>query len=948
MQGSRTPRGAAGAHRGRRGLPSVFTLFLCVALAAIGLTAAGILGVSSPASALPGSPGTTSAPVVTFLENFENGMTNTATGAKSYTTTNGATQYVGAAGQTYTGSTDWINGNRCNGVILSYSNSTVPAWAATPPLTNKCSTVAGVQSYNGIRTLARAMGVYTGSGDNEHIVSGYTECQLDALGNTTSCDTIGSGATNGVMFQTTSTLPVTSGHFYTFGVDTVYGNCASPDSATVQASDPQYQFQLVDSAGTATNIGSVLDGCRPSPSRQQITVNRPTAIGAATTMATYVSSLVANAPFQYNSSTLGIKMYNASGVTNGNDGGFDNIKLLDVTPQLDKSFNPVTITQGGTTTLTYTVTNTSDLLAKNGWHFVDNLPAGLSASGPLGGTCARTASSVTAGTVDVTGNLAAGSSSCTITVTVTSNTPGNYNNSGCVANNGTAIPNCTSNFPTITGINPPGTAPLTVLPVVDLSIAKSANLGQYTPGSPITYTVTAHNNGPSDAINAVLADPLPASITGASWTCAVTALGAATLPPATGPTKCGATSGSGNVTDTVRINTGGTLTYTITGTVSVAATGNLVNKATIVPAATTSIPNLPGGGPNPVPGSTTPVTTVDTNCPPSPGIGCSATVTTPPAFGVWNVAKSAMVNGVTPTSNVVQGGDVITYTVKATGVSGLSSNAVLTDNLANVLDDATFVSGSATLTVGGAAPVAVPNPAAPATTLTTGKFNLTPGMVATLTYQVTVKAGVWNKQLINVVTGSGDTPPTTCAAGVAPVAPVCTTTHITPAKVLIAKIGESGMSTWVPMDGSSWAVFNDNAGQQGTAYTGTGVTAVVPAATGQFQLRNIPVGTYWLTETAAPAGFNLLAEPVQFTIAANGAVTIGKGAGGGVVTAADTDGDGIFTVTVRDVPALKMPDAGGTGTLPFMAGGSVLLLAAAALFVTNHRRRRRSYGSDVQ
>jgi uncharacterized repeat protein (TIGR01451 family) len=927
---------------------SLFSFLICAVIATAGMTTLAAVEMSTQASAFPGSPGTTSAPVVTFLENFENGMTNTATGAKSYTTTNGATQYVGAAGQTYTGSTDWINGNRCNGVILSFNNSIGPAWASTPLLTNKCSTVAGVQSYNGIRTLARAMGMATGSGDNEHIVSGYTECQLDVLGNTSSCDIIGSGATNGVMFQTTSTLPVTSGHFYTFGVDTVYGNCASPASTTTQASDPQYQFQLVDSTGAATNIGSVLNGCRPSPTRQQWTVNRPIAIGAATTMTAFTSSLIANAPFQYNSSTLGIKMYNASGVTNGNDGGFDNIKLLDVTPQLDKSFSPVTITQGGSTTLTYTVTNTNDLLAKNGWHFVDNLPTGLSASGPLGGTCVRTASSVTAGTVDVTGNLAAGSASCTITVTVTSNTPGNYNNSGCVANDGTAIPNCTNNFPTITGINPPGTAPLTVLPVVDLSITKSANLAQYTPGSPITYTVTAHNNGPSDAINAVLTDPLPASITGATWTCAVTALGTANLPPTTGTTKCGAASGTGNITDTVRINTGGTLTYTITGTVAATTTGNLINKATIVPAATTTIPNMPGGGPNPVPGSATTVTTVDTNCPPSPATGCSATVTTPPMPGVWNVAKTATVNGTTPATNVVQGGDVITYTVKATGVSGLSSNAVLTDNLTNVLDDATFVSGSATLTVGGAAPVAVPDPAAPGNILTTGKFNLAPGVLAVLQYQVTVKAGVWNKQLINVVTGSGDTAPTTCAVGVTPVAAVCTTTHLTPAKVLIAKIGESGKAVWVPMDGSSWAVFNDNAGQEGTAYTGSGVTAVVPAATGQFQLQNIPVGTYWLTETAAPAGFNLLAEPVQFTIAANGAVTIGKGAGGGVVTSADTDGDGIFTITVRDVPALKMPASGGTGTAPFMAGGSVLLLAAGALFVTAQYRRRRSIGSESQ
>jgi uncharacterized repeat protein (TIGR01451 family) len=920
MQVSRTPSGAAGVRRGRSGVLSLFTLFLCVAIAAVGLTTASILGTSTAASANPGTPGVTQPGVPVYSEDFS------ATSAAGAPIQIG--NYVGgsaALNEQYKADAAWSPGAQaCNGWILRQgtpvpANLTVLALPQIGVVANN-DQCARNTAFTDLGNMAYAMGIYQGmtvaQAQANQILSEYTN------------STSGTQAA-GVQLETKSTIPAIAGHFY--AISGIFGetNCLSP------ASQAQQKFSILVN-GVATVVGQNLDPCTDTSAQ---TIN---GINIAKLQSGAIQVPLTGTP------TLGLRVENTQANGAGNDVGFDLPQLVDVTPQLDKSFSPVTITQGGSTTLTYTVTNTSDLQAKNGWHFVDNLPTGLSASGPFGGSCVRTASSVTAGTVDVTGNLAAGSASCTITVTVTSNTPGNYNNSGCVANNGTAIPNCTNNFPTITGINPPGTAPLTVLPVVDLSITKSANLAQYTPGSPITYTVTAHNNGPSDAINAVLTDPLPASITGATWTCAVTALGTANLPPTTGPTKCGAASGTGNITDTVRINTGGTLTYTITGTVSLATTGNLVNKATIVPAATTTIPNMPGGGPNPVAGSTTSVTTVDTNCPPNPGAGCSATVTAPPLPGVWNVAKTATVNGTTPATNVVQGGDVITYTVKATGVSGLSSNAVLTDNLTNVLDDATFVSGSATLTVGGAAPVAVPDPVAPGNILTTGKFNLAPGVLAVLQYQVTVKAGVWNKQLINVVTGSGDTAPTTCAVGVTPVAAVCTTTHVTPAKVLIAKIGESGKAVWVPMDGSSWAVFNDNAGQQGTAYTGTGVTAVVPAATGQFQLQNIPVGTYWLTETAAPAGFNLLAEPVQFTIAANGAVTIGKGAGGGVVTAADTDGDGIFTITVRDVPALKMPASGGTGTAPFMAGGSVLLLAAGALFVTAQYRRRRSIGSESQ
>jgi len=929
-------------YKGRRGDGkgrSLLTLMACVLLAVAGITAFGVVSAPTPGVAVPGSPGVTAAPTVIFLENFENGMTNLATGAKAYSTIGGtAQQYTGQAGQTYTGSPQWINGERCNGVVLSYNNSLAPLWASTPALSNKCSTVAGVQSYNGIRTLARGMGLYKGTGDDEHIVSGYTECTLTAVGNTSSCDVIGNGPVNGIMFQTTTQIPVTAGHFYTFGVDTVYGNCASPASTTTQASDPQYQFQLINAAGTATNVGGVLNGCRPSPTRAQYTVNRPLAVGAATTMDVFANSLVADAPFQYNSASLGIKMFNASGITNGNDGGFDNIKLLDVTPQLDKAFSPASIYQGQNTTLTYTVTNTSDLLAKNGWHFVDALPAGLTASGPLGGTCVRTAGTVTAGSVDVTGNIAQGSASCTITVTVTSNTPGVYNNSGCVANNGTAIPNCTNNFPTITGLNPPGTAPLTVRPVTDLSITKNANITAYIPGQPITYTVAVHNNGPSDAVNASFTDPLPASITGATWTCAVTVAGASNLPPA-GPTACNAASGSGSISGTVRINTGGTLTYTVKGTVAPGTTGVISNTATIVPAAQTAVPNMPGGGPVPVPGSTTLVPTVDVACPPSPGVGCSATVTTP-VDPQWTIAKTASINGKTSTGDTsVKPGDTISYTVTATSNRGQITGVVLKDDLADVLDQASFVPGSAVLTIGTAAPVAVANPAAGSTILSTQPFTLPAGQSATLTYKVTVKQDAWSSKLINTVTGTGSVNPIRCASNVTPLAPECSTTHHTPAKVLIEKVGESANATWVPMAGSSWSILSDANGVPG-AVNASYTVAPVASQTGQFQLEGIEPGVYWLEETKAPTGFSLLAEPVQFTVAANGAVTLGKGSGSGVVTATDADANGIYLVTVRDVPALKLPESGGIGWWPFSAGGASLLLAALALAYRTMRRTR--------
>ena len=311
----------------------------------------------------------------------------------------------------------------------------------------------------------------------------------------------------------------------------------------------------------------------------------------------------------------------------------------------------------------------------------------------------------------------------------------------------------------------------------------------------------------------------------------------------------------------------------------------------------------------------------------------TAQITAPPA---WTITKGATVGGVTNPS--VNPGQTIVYTVTATSTSGQISGVVLTDNLANVLDQATFVAGSATLKIGSAAATPVANPANGSTTLTTTAFTLPAGATATLSYSVVVKADAWSEELVNTVTGSGSVAPSRCATGVTPVAPECTTTHRVTAKFLIEKLGESSDSSWVAMDGSSWVLRTDTAGAPGpnTAYTVT----PIQGQTGQFQVEGIQPGTYWLEETQAPAGFNLLAEPVMFTVAPNGVVTLGQGTGAGVVTTADPDSDGIFLVSVRDVPALQMPETGGIGYWPFAMAGSATLLAAAVLASGNLRRRK--------
>lgn len=314
--------------------------------------------------------------------------------------------------------------------------------------------------------------------------------------------------------------------------------------------------------------------------------------------------------------------------------------------------------------------------------------------------------------------------------------------------------------------------------------------------------------------------------------------------------------------------------------------------------------------------------------------------TTHPVEPQWTMKKDATVDGSPSDGTSVSPGETITYTVTATSSWGQIDGVVLTDDLSKVLDDASFVPGSAALTIGSGAPVPVADPVAPSTTLATEPFTLPDGQAATLTYEVVVNPDAWTRELINVVTGTATTvDPVSCAAGTTPVAEECTTTHRTPAKFLIEKLGESSDSTWVPMAGSSWAVHDDAAGAPGAVNPDYPVSAI-PGETGRFQVEGIEPGVYWLEETAAPDGFNLLAEAVHFTVAADGAITLGQDEGGGVVTSGDEDGDGIFLVTVRDVPALQMPESGGTGSWPYALAGSALLLAAFVLASGNIRRRR--------
>ena len=108
--------------------------------------------------------------------------------------------------------------------------------------------------------------------------------------------------------------------------------------------------------------------------------------------------------------------------------------------------------------------------------------------------------------------------------------------------------------------------------VADLAITKTDNVTSLIPGNSVGYDVVVVNNGPSAVSGAVVTDNIPATVTGASWTC-TPSVGAA----------CGTLGSTGNVSLTADLAPGANILVRVVGTVAPSTTGTLVNTAVVSP-----------------------------------------------------------------------------------------------------------------------------------------------------------------------------------------------------------------------------------------------------------------------------------------------------------------------------------------------------------------------------
>lgn len=110
-----------------------------------------------------------------------------------------------------------------------------------------------------------------------------------------------------------------------------------------------------------------------------------------------------------------------------------------------------------------------------------------------------------------------------------------------------------------------------------------------------------------------------------------------------------------------------------------------------------------------------------------------------------------------------------------------------------------------------------------------------------------------------------------------------------------------------------------------TGETGT-VTEITTDATGKFTIKGLDADTYYLTETAAPAGYNKLSGPVTIVIGENG-----------VVNGTTDAPQGVDIVKVLNQTGAELPSTGGIGTTIFYVLGAVLVVGAGVVLVTKKR-----------
>lgn len=134
-------------------------------------------------------------------------------------------------------------------------------------------------------------------------------------------------------------------------------------------------------------------------------------------------------------------------------------------------------------------------------------------------------------------------------------------------------------------------------------------------------------------------------------------------------------------------------------------------------------------------------------------------------------------------------------------------------------------------------------------------------------------------------------------------------------------------------DKVEWVELADDAAVSAAIKAGT-ITEVTTDDNGAATFQGLDTGTYYLHETEAPAGYNLLKEDVEVTITAT------YGEDGQITTSSATstnNGQYQQTQKIENKAGATLPETGGMGTTLFYVAGAGLVLVAVVLLITRKR-----------
>lgn len=360
-----------------------------------------------------------SAQTVVFRETFDNGNATVANPRLINT-------YTGPTGMNYTADPPWVTG--CNGWVAAWNS---PIAHATAISATHCGNAGspGQTSWNYATEGAQALGAYingvaltAAAAQNNLAMMAYT------AGNP------GVAQTLMVQNATPIALPASpvggTGRFLTLSFVAAAQNCF--------ANHPLVTFSILNPGETQLGTGNT-DLCVGGINAQTYLASAHGSAPANNVrVATYVPT-GAGAATLVTTGALTFRLRNQQASGSGNDWGWDNFTVLDVTPSVTKADAGLRYI-GVAKPLTFTITNTAlDNAAKVGWGFTDTLPANVVVAPTPGiATTCGAGTTVTAnagaGTIAVAnGNLPAGTpggtaTTCTITVNVVSDTAGIYTN----------------------------------------------------------------------------------------------------------------------------------------------------------------------------------------------------------------------------------------------------------------------------------------------------------------------------------------------------------------------------------------------------------------------------------------------------------------------------------------------------------------------------------------